>query len=272
MLNNNYNSVIFRQNFFESMKITFLGTGTSQGVPVIGCQCEVCTSVHSEDKRLRTSVLIESDNTTVVIDTGPDFRQQMLRENVQKLDAVLFTHEHKDHIAGMDDVRAFNFKFKKDMPIYATKRVQEALKREFYYVFSTYQYPGIPKVQLHTIDAESNFSIGDILFQSIELMHHKMKVLGFRINDLVYITDVNYIDDKQLQKIIGCKTLIVSALRKEKHISHFTLDEAVELSQKVGAESTYLTHISHLMGNHHSVNDELAQHIKLAYDGLSIDF
>ena len=272
MLNNNYNSVIFRQNFFESMKITFLGTGTSQGVPVIGCQCEVCTSVHSEDKRLRTSVLIESDNTTVVIDTGPDFRQQMLRENVQKLDAVLFTHEHKDHIAGMDDVRAFNFKFKKDMPIYATKRVQEALKREFYYVFSTYQYPGIPKVQLHTIDAESNFSIGDILFQSIELTHHKMKVLGFRINDLVYITDVNYIDDKQLQKIIGCKTLIVSALRKEKHISHFTLDEAVELSQKVGAESTYLTHISHLMGNHHSVNDELAQHIKLAYDGLSIDF
>ena len=254
------------------MKITFLGTGTSQGVPVIGCQCEVCTSVHSEDKRLRTSVLIESDNTTVVIDTGPDFRQQMLRENVQKLDAVLFTHEHKDHIAGMDDVRAFNFKFKKDMPIYATKRVQEALKREFYYVFSTYQYPGIPKVQLHTIDAESNFSIGDILFQSIELTHHKMKVLGFRINDLVYITDVNYIDDKQLQKIIGCKTLIVSALRKEKHISHFTLDEAVELSQKVGAESTYLTHISHLMGNHHSVNDELAQHIKLAYDGLSIDF
>ena len=254
------------------MKITFLGTGTSQGVPVIGCQCEVCTSVNSEDKRLRTSVLIESDNTTVVIDTGPDFRQQMLRENVQKLDAVLFTHEHKDHIAGMDDVRAFNFKFKKDMPIYATDRVQEALKREFHYVFSTYQYPGIPKVQLHTIDAESNFSIGDIPFQSIELMHHKMKVLGFRINDLVYITDVNYIDDKQLQKIKGCKILIVSALRKEKHISHFTLEEAVELSQKVGAESAYLTHISHLMGDHHSVNRDLPQHIQLAYDGLSIDF
>ena len=254
------------------MKITFLGTGTSQGVPVIGCQCEVCTSVHSEDKRLRTSVLIESDNTTVVIDTGPDFRQQMLREDVQKLDAVLFTHEHKDHIAGMDDVRAFNFKFKKEMPIYATNRVQEALKREFHYVFSAYQYPGIPKVQLHTIDAESNFSIGDIPFQSIELMHNKMKVLGFRINDFVYITDVNYIDDKQLQKIIGCKILIVSALRKEKHISHFTLDEAVELSQKVGAESVYLTHISHLMGDHHSVNRGLPQNIQLAYDGLSIDF
>ena len=177
------------------MKITFLGTGTSQGVPVIGCSCEVCLSKHSEDKRLRTSVLIESIDTTVVIDTGPDFRQQMLKENVQKLDAVVFTHEHKDHIAGMDDVRAFNFKFKKDMPIYATERVQEALKREYHYIFSSFQYPGIPKVQLHTIDAESKFSIGDIPFQSIELMHHKMKVLGFRINDLVYITDVNYIND-----------------------------------------------------------------------------
>ena len=225
-----------------------------------------------KDKRLRSSAMVEVDNQTIIIDTGPDFRQQMLRENVQKLDAVFFTHEHKDHIAGMDDVRAFNFKFKKDMPIYATDRVQEALKREFYYVFSTYQYPGIPKVQLHSIDAESNFSIGDIPFQSIELMHHKMKVLGFRINDLVYITDVNYIDNKQLQKIIGCKTLIVSALRKEKHISHFTLDEAVELSQKVGAESVYLTHISHLMGDHHGVNRELPQNIQLAYDGLSIDF
>ena len=254
------------------MKITFLGTGTSQGVPVIGCHCEVCTSEHSEDKRLRTSVMIESDNTTVVIDTGPDFRQQMLRENVQKLDAVLFTHEHKDHIAGMDDVRAFNFKFKKDMPIYATDRVQEALKREFHYIFSSYIYPGIPKVQLHTIDAESKFSIGDISFQSIELMHHKMKVMGFRINDLVYITDVNNINNKQLQKIIGCKILIVSALRKEKHISHFTLYEAVELSQKVGAESVFLTHISHLMGDHHSVNRDLPQHIQLAYDGLRIDF
>ena len=220
-------------------KLTILGSGTSQGVPVIGCDCRVCSSSDKRDKRTRTSVLIHINGENHVIDTGPDFRQQMLRENVQKLDAVLYTHEHKDHIAGMDDVRAFNFKFKKEMPIYATYRVQEALKREFHYVFSTYQYPGIPKVQLHTIDAESNFSIGDIPFQSIELMHHKMKVLGFRINDLVYITDVNYIDDKQLQKIKGCKILIVSALRKEKHISHFTLEEAVELSQKVGAEWRY---------------------------------
>ena len=254
------------------MKITFLGTGTSQGVPVIGCSCEVCLSKHSEDKRLRTSVLIESIDTTVVIDTGPDFRQQMLRENVQKLDAVVFTHEHKDHVAGLDDVRAFNFKFKKDMPIYATERVQEALKREYHYIFSSFQYPGVPKVILNTIDAESYFCIGDISFQSIELMHYKMKVLGFRINDLVYITDVNNISSKQLQKIIGCKILIVSALRKEKHISHFTLDEAVELSKKVGAESVFLTHISHLMGDHHSVNRDLPQHIQLAYDGLSIDF
>ena len=254
------------------MKITFLGTGTSQGVPVITCKCEVCISKHRKDKRLRTSVLIESDNTKVVIDTGPDFRQQMLRENIQKLDAVLFTHEHKDHTAGMDDVRAFNFKLKKEIPIYASERVQEALKKEFHYVFSAYQYPGIPKVRLHTIDSESNFIIGDINFQSIELMHHKMKVLGYRVNDLVYITDVNYIDNKQLQKIKNCKILIVSALRKEKHISHFTLDEAVELSQEVGAETVYLTHISHHMGKHHRVNGDLPQHIKLAYDGLSIDF
>ena len=234
--------------------------------------CEVCLSKNSEDKRLRSSVLIESDNTTVVIDTGPDFRQQMLRENIQKLDAVLFTHEHKDHIAGLDDVRAFNFKFKKDMPIYASNRVQKALKREFHYIFSAYQYPGIPKVQLHTINAESNFRIGDIPFLSVELMHHKMKVLGFRINDLVYITDVNNIKYKQLQKINKCKILVVSALRKEKHISHFTLDEAVELSQKVGAESVFLTHISHLMGDHQSVNRDLPKNIQLAYDGLSLDF
>ena len=254
------------------MKITFLGTGTSQGVPVIGCNCEVCLSKNSEDKRLRSSVLIESDNTTVVIDTGPDFRQQMLRENIQKLDAVLFTHEHKDHIAGLDDIRAFNFKLKKNMPIFASTSVQKALKREFHYIFSAYQYPGIPKVQLHTINAESNFRIGDIPFLSVELMHHKMKVLGFRINDLVYITDVNKIKNKQLQKINRCKILIVSALRKEKHISHFTLDEAVELSHKVGAESVFLTHISHLMGDHHSVNKDLPKNIQLAYDGLSLDF
>ena len=254
------------------MKITFLGTGTSQGVPVIACGCEVCSSGNKKDHRLRTSVLIESVNTTVVIDTGPDFRQQMLRENVQKLDAVLYTHEHKDHLAGMDDVRAFNFKFKTDMPIFASESVQKALKREFHYVFSSFQYPGIPKVVLNTIDSESQFKIGDIPFQNIELMHHKMKVLGFRINDLVYITDVNYIEDKQLEKIMDCKVLIVSALRKEKHISHFSLEEAVELSKRVRAKSVYLTHISHLMGKHNSVNATLDEHIQLAYDGLTIEF
>ena len=254
------------------MKLTFLGTGTSQGVPVIACGCEVCLSDNIKDKRLRTSVMIKSDTTNVVIDTGPDFRQQMLRENVHKVDAVVYTHEHKDHVAGMDDVRAFNFKFKADMPIYASESVQEALKREFHYVFSSFQYPGIPKVVLNTIDAESQFKIGDIPFQCIELMHHKMKVLGFRINDLVYITDVNHIEYKQLEKIKGCKTLIVSALRKEKHISHFSLDEAVDLANRMNAESVYLTHISHLMGKHNIVNDSLPKHIQMAYDGLSIDF
>lgn len=254
------------------MKITFLGTGTSQGVPVIACHCEVCLSDNTKDKRLRTSVLIESDRTKVVIDTGPDFRQQMLRENVQKIDAVVYTHEHKDHVAGMDDVRAFNFKYKADMPIYANTSVQEALKREFHYVFSSFKYPGVPKVLLNTIDSESEFTIGDIPFQSIELIHHKMKVLGFRINDLVYITDVNYIDDKQIEKIMDCKVLIVSALRKEKHLSHFSLDEAVALSYRVRAKSVYLTHISHLMGTHDATNECLPKHIHMAYDGLSIAF
>ena len=245
------------------MKITFLGTGTSQGVPVIACNCEVCLSENPKDKRLRTSVMISSDTTSVVIDTGPDFCQQMLRENVQKLDAVVFTHEHKDHVAGMDDLRAFNFKFKRDMPIYASKQVQEALKREFHYVFSAIQYPGIPKVVLNTIDAESKFTIGDIPFQSIQLFHHKLEVIGFRIKDLVYITDANRIDDKQMHKIMNCKVLIINALRKEKHISHFTLDEAIKVSEQVKAKSVYLTHVSHLLGKHDATSTILPKHIKL---------
>ena len=254
------------------MKLTFLGTGTSQGVPVIACQCNVCLSENMKDKRLRSSVLIESDNTNVVIDTGPDFRQQMLRENVQKLDAIIYTHEHKDHVAGMDDVRAFNFKLKMDMPIYATQSVQNALKREFHYIFSSFKYPGVPKVLLKDINSESKFVIGDISFESIELLHYKMKVLGFRINDLVYMTDVSYIDDKQIIKIMNCKILIISALRKEEHLSHFNLDQAIAFSKKVRAKSVYLTHISHLMGLHNEVNSSLESHINLAYDGMTIEF
>ncbi len=254
------------------MKLTFLGTGTSQGVPVIACECEVCLSTDSMDKRLRSSVLIESDTTTVVIDTGPDFRQQMLNHAVKKVDALVYTHEHKDHVAGMDDVRAFNFKFKRDMPIYASERVQGALKNEFHYVFGANSYPGTPKVFFNTIDSESQFTIGNIPIQSIEVLHYKMKVFAYRIKDLVYMTDANFISDEQFEKVKGCKILIINALRKEKHLSHFTLEEALEVGKATGAERIYFTHISHLMGKHQDVSKDLPKHVQIAYDGLQIDF
>lgn len=252
------------------MKITFLGTGTSQGVPVIACDCAVCLSSDTRDKRLRSSILIQTETTSVVIDTGPDFRQQMLREKVDRLDAVVYTHEHKDHVAGMDDVRAFNYKQQKDMDVYATNRVQEALIREYPYVFSDYKYPGVPQVKLHTIDADSAFQIGDIKLQPIEVMHYKLPVLGFRINDFVYITDANHISAKEREKVVGCKKLVVNALRKAKHISHFTLEEAISLAQGLEVEQTYLTHISHLMGAHESVSEELPASVQMAYDGMEL--
>tara|TARA_B100000683_G_scaffold46062_1_gene42584 strand:- start:7173 stop:7967 length:795 start_codon:yes stop_codon:yes gene_type:complete len=250
------------------LKITFLGTGTSQGVPVIACDCMVCFSEDARDNRLRSSVLIQTETTSIVIDTGPDFRQQMLREKVDRLDAVVFTHEHKDHVAGMDDVRAFNYKQRKDMDVYATNRVQQALKREYPYVFTDLKYPGVPQVKLHTIDSENIIQIGDISLQPIEVMHYKLSVLGFRINDFVYITDANFISCKEKEKIKGCRILVINALRKKEHISHFTLKEAVSLSQEVGAIQTYLTHISHLMGTHKSVSKELPKGVQIAYDGL----
>jgi phosphoribosyl 1,2-cyclic phosphate phosphodiesterase len=251
------------------LKVTFLGTGTSQGVPVIACNCEVCTSVNQKDKRLRSSILIESDDKTVVIDTGPDFRYQMLRANVQKLDAVVFTHQHKDHIAGLDDIRAFNYKQKAVMDIYATLAVQESLKREFYYVFSDFKYPGIPQIDMHEIYSEP-FSVGDIEFTPIEVMHFKMPVLGFRINDFTYITDAKTISESEIEKIKGSKILVINALQKEKHISHFTLEEAIAFAQMINAETTYFTHISHKLGKHEDVSAYLPKGIQLAYDGQEI--
>lgn len=251
------------------MKVTFLGTGTSQGVPVIACDCEVCISVDPKDKRLRSSILIESDDKSVVIDTGPDFRYQMLRANVQKLDAVIFTHQHKDHIAGLDDIRAFNYKQKAVMDIYANLAVQESLKREFYYVFSDIKYPGIPQIDMHEIQSEI-FSVGDIEFTPIEVMHYKMLVLGFRVNDFTYITDAKTISETEIEKIKGSKTLVINALQKEKHISHFTLEEAIAFAQMINAETTYFTHISHRLGKHEDVSAYLPKGIHLAYDGQEI--
>jgi phosphoribosyl 1,2-cyclic phosphate phosphodiesterase len=255
---------------FPKLKITFLGTGTSSGVPMIACNCKVCTSTNKKDKRLRSSILVESATTKFVIDTTPDFRYQMLRANVTQLDAVLFTHPHKDHIAGLDDVRAFNFFTQQPMELYANSLTEEAIKRDFAYAFSDKKYPGIPNLNINTIDDEP-FYIGDILLQPILVWHLKMPVLGFRFGDFTYITDANKIDPDELQKIIGSKILVLNALRKEKHISHFNLEEAVALAQQVQVPQTYFTHLSHQIGLHDEVSAELPKRIFLGWDGLVIE-
>jgi len=252
------------------LKITFLGTGTSSGVPMIGCSCKVCVSTNKKDNRLRSSILVQSATTSFVIDTTPDFRYQMLRANVQQLDAVLFTHPHKDHIAGLDDVRAYNFFNHKPMELYANSLTEEAIKREFAYAFSDKKYPGIPNLNINTID-NNPFYIGDIFIQSILVWHIKMPVLGFRMGDFTYITDANKIEADELKKIIGSKVLVLNALRKEKHISHFNLNEAVALAQQLQIPKTYFTHLSHQMGLHAEVSAELPEGIFLGWDGLEIE-
>lgn len=252
------------------MKITFLGTGTSQGVPVIACECEVCASVDFRDKRSRSSVWVEVDDLSLVIDTGPDFRMQMLRERVKRLDAILFTHGHKDHTAGLDDVRSFNFKQKMDMPVYAQEHVMEQLQREFSYVFAEKKYPGVPQIQTNVISKEP-FKIGNTLITPVEVMHYKLPVLGFRMRDFTYITDANFISEEEKEKIKGSKILVLNALQKTEHISHFTLDEAVALAQELGVEQTYLTHVSHTMGKQRAVEKELPEGIDFAFDGLTVE-
>ncbi|MBB2149190.1 MBL fold metallo-hydrolase [Pedobacter gandavensis] len=251
------------------MKVTFLGTGTSQGIPVITCNCAVCQSSDHKNKRLRVSVLVEMGDKTIVIDSGPDFRYQMLRANVKDLDAILYTHEHKDHVAGLDDIRPFNYLLKKNIDIYATTRVQDALKREFSYIFAETHYPGLPQIDLHTITDEP-FEIGKTTVIPLKIMHYKLPILGFRIHDFTYITDAKTISEETIAKVKGTKILVINALQHEEHISHFTLKEAIDFAQKIGAEMTYLTHISHNLGLHEEVEKELPKNIKLAYDGLSI--
>lgn len=253
------------------MKLTFLGTGTSQGVPMIGCKCAVCASPDARDKRLRSSVMISSDVSNVVIDTGPDFRQQMLREGVDHLEAVVFTHEHKDHIAGLDDIRAFNYLTKSKMEVFCTTRVEQALKREFAYAFTEFKYPGIPEIELVNIE-RAPFEVAGMKFTPIEVLHLKMPVLGFRIGDLTYITDANYISEAEKEKIRGSKILILNALRHEPHPSHFTLKEALQLVDELRPEDAFFTHISHQLGTHKEVEMMLPAHVHLAYDGLQIQF
>lgn len=252
-----------------SIKITFLGTGTSQGVPLIACRCEVCTSMNPKDKRLRSSILVETANTRIAIDSGPDFRQQLLREKIKRLDAVVYTHEHKDHIAGMDEVRAFNFINKMRMPAYATKRVQTALKREFAYIFSDEKYPGIPEVDLYDFENDP-FAIGDIWIEPINVMHYRLPVKGFKINDFAYVTDANFIAEDEKKKLKNLNVLVLNALRREPHVSHFTFEEAIALVQELNPRKAYFTHISHQLGLHEALNKELPPNIEVAADGLQL--
>lgn len=256
---------------YPEITITFLGTGTSGGVPMIGCSCYVCSSQNEKDKRLRSSILVESDTTTLVVDTTPDFRTQMLRENVKKLDAVLFTHPHKDHIAGLDDIKAYNFFQNRPMDIYANAITQDGLKREFSYIFADKKYPGVPSVNMHTISDET-FIVGDIAVMPIIVYHLKMPVLGFRFGKFTYITDANRIDESEKQKIIGSDTVVINALRKKSHISHFTLQEAIDLVHELKIPNAYFTHISHQLGTHEEIDAELPPNMHLAYDGLKLKF
>ena len=251
-----------------SLKVTFLGTGTSQGVPVIACNCRVCSSGNSKDNRLRTSALIETDGHNILIDSGPDFRYQILRAGITHLDAILFTHQHRDHIAGLDDIRSFNFKQKKAMPIYGNDLVIDQIKREFHYVFEN-KYPGVPQLEIHQIDNRP-FLIGDLAITPIEVLHHKLPVLGFRIKNFTYITDANTISEKEIAKIRGSKTLVINALQRDDHISHFTLEEALKVIDITQPENAFLIHISHKLGLHDEVSKELPPNVNLAYDGLTI--
>ena len=253
------------------MKITVLGSGTSQGVPVISCECVVCSSKSSFDKRLRSSLLISTEDENFVIDSGPDFRQQMLRANVKSLSGIIFTHEHKDHIAGLDDVRAFNHKQKKAMNIYCSKNVEKAIKREFHYVFENSSYPGVPKLNLILFGNDA-FKINHrIEVIPIEVNHYLMQVNAFRINDFTYITDAKTVNETEKLKIKGTKILIVNCLHEMKHISHFNLEEVLEFIDEIKPNLTYLTHISHYFGTHEQILKKLPANVFPAYDGLSFE-
>ncbi|WP_420153559.1 MBL fold metallo-hydrolase [Siphonobacter sp.] len=252
------------------MQVTFLGTGTSQGVPVIGCDCPVCRSLDFRDKRLRVSMHVEVDGRSLVIDTGPDFRTQALRERIMHLDAVVFTHAHKDHTAGLDDVRPFNFRQNSDIPLYGQASVLEQIKVEFAYAFAENKYPGTPRLQLHPVENKP-FEILGLQLTPIEVMHHKLPVFGYRIGDFSYITDANFIAEPELEKLRNSKVLVINALHKgPRHLSHFVLPEALEIIEKLQPHVAYLTHISHSMGLHAQVEAELPPHVHLAYDGLKI--
>jgi len=252
------------------MKVTFLGTGTSQGIPVVACPCDVCHSEDKKDKRLRSSVLIEHENTILTIDAGPDFRYQMLREKVTRLDGILITHSHKDHIGGLDDVRSFNYLQKKPMDLYVSAWHQKEIKREFSYAFEENPYPGVPSYRLIDI-YEDVFRVKDLVIKPFQVLHLKMEVTAFKIGRFAYITDTNYLPGSVMADLLDCQVIVLNALRKQKHISHYSLQEAVKVLEFLRPEKAYITHISHLMGFHHDVTKELPDFIELAYDGLTFE-
>lgn len=254
----------------QAVKLTFLGTGTSQGVPVIACQCPVCLSNNPKDQRLRASVLIETETQCLAIDAGPDFRQQMLTHKVRHLNGILLTHEHTDHIFGLDDIRAFNWVQKQPTDIYAEERVQIAIRRIFDYVFANYKYPGIPQMHLHLIENKP-IMIGNLEVLPIRGFHYKLPVFGFRFGKIAYVTDVNRLENAEIDKLRDLDVLVLNALRKEDHISHYNLDQALEIIAEVKPGKAYLTHLSHQMGFHDEVQLELPENVFLAYDGLEIE-
>jgi len=252
------------------LQITFLGTGTSQGVPVIACECDVCMSNDARDKRLRSSVMVQTKETSIVIDTGPDFRQQMLRENVKRLDAILLTHGHKDHVGGLDDVRAFNYIQSKAMDVYSSPEVHEVIQTEFSYAFAKDKYPGVPEIKLHNV-GEAPFLINELSVCPVHVMHFRLPVLAYRIEDFVYITDASFISPEEILKIMNSKVLVVNGLRKQRHYSHFNLEQALHLIEQVKPAKAFITHMSHAMGLHDEVQKELPENVFLAYDGLRVE-
>lgn len=254
------------------MKLMFLGTGTSQGVPVITCKCVVCRSSDSRDKRLRTSALIETDDgRNILIDIGPDFRQQMLREEVTHIDAVLITHAHRDHVAGIDDIRAFNYVQQQPLDLYGNSIALNTLKRDYGYIFSEHEYPGLPEATLHEVSADEPFMAAGVEVVPIAAMHKDLTILGYRIGDIAYVTDANYIAPQELEKLMGVKVMVLNALRREHHWSHYSLPEALSVIERVGPERAYLTHVSHEMGLHEEVSRTLPDWVCLAYDGLTVE-
>lgn len=251
------------------MRLTFLGTGTSQGVPVIACRCRVCRSGDSRDRRLRTSALLEVEGWNILFDIGPDFRQQMLREDVGRLDAILITHAHRDHVGGLDDIRSFNYVQHSKMDVYLNAEARFAIERDYHYIFEPHQYPGLPEADLHTVEAP--FTAAGVEVVPVKAMHKDLPVLGYRIGAMAYITDANYMAPAEIAKLKGVKVLVINALRREKHFSHYSLPEALAVIEEVAPERAYLTHMSHEMGLHEEVSATLPPHVALAYDGLKVE-